>query len=274
MRIKIIDKEKCEVCTQYTCSSNDIITKPDLMNLNTEQYTCPVNMFLYGPTEEQLNSGFIDFNIEENECLYCCLCVPQCSHDNLLIEEYEYDARADFLRSKESGELQSHSVSNTIAMSYLNYLFEFAANTNLIKTITFDGAVLTKSGEVCIVEVDLNNDSLECCRRLLADIMIYNHKNERKLKNGLMVLNDFPKQGSRDIFTLTESIKKFERTSDFNIFITTFSLLRYYMLHITPSDYELDDLLFNASRNTIEDYLQKLIELELITEEISNKIFE
>lgn len=273
MRIKIIDKEKCENCTQYTCSLNDIRTKSDFMSLKTEQYTCPVNIFLYGPTDEQRISGYIDFNLEKNECLYCCLCAIQCSQDNLLIEEFEYDARADFLRSKENGESQAQSALNTIALSYLNHIFDFAANTNMIRTLTFDGALITKSGEACMVEVDINNDSLECCRRLLADIMLYNHKNERKIKSGLMVINDFPKQGSRDVLTLIERIKEFESTSDFNIYITTFSLLRYYVIHIDDSDYELDDLLFNASINSKEDYLQKLIESNLITEEISSEIF-
>lgn len=267
MRIKIIDIEKCENCKQHTCSRTDTITKNDFMGLKTEQHTCPVNMFEDGLTDKQKEEGYIDFDIE-TDCLYCCLCEVQCSQNNLLVEGYEYDARADFLRSK------AHGASSIIAMSYLNHLFDFAANTRLIRTISFDGAVITKSGETCLVHVDINNDSLESCRRLLADIILYNHKNERKIKNGLMVLNDFPKQGSRDIFTLIESIKEFERTSDFNIFITTFSLLRYYVLHVKPSDYELDDLLFNASINTKEEYLKKLMASELISEEISNEIFE
>ena len=262
MRIKIIDQEKCGSCTQRTCSLSDIITKSDFMNLRTEQYTCPVKMFVNGPTDEQMEEGFIDFNIEKNECVYCCLCAIQCSQDNLSIEEYEYDIRADLLR------LKADSASNTIAMSYLNHLFEFAANTNLIRTIAFDGALITKSGEACLVEVDISNDSLECCRRLLADIMLYNHNKENKINNGLIVLNDFPKQGSRDVFTLIKSIKEFEKTSDINIYITTFSLLRYFVLHINTFGYELDDLLFNASINTKEEYLHKLFESKLITEDI------
>lgn len=262
MRIKIIDQEKCESCTQRTCSLTDVITKSDFMNLRTEQYTCPVKMFVNGPTDEQMKYGFIDFDIDKNECVYCCLCAIQCSQDNLLIEEYEYDARTDLTR------LKADSASNTIALSYLNYLFEFAANTNLIRTIAFDGAVITRSGDACLVEVDISNDSLECCRRLLADIMLYNHNNENKIKNGLIVLNDFPKQGSRDVFTVIKSINEFEKTSDINIYITTFSLLRYFVLHTNTSNYEFDDLLFNASINTKDEYLQRLIESKFITDEI------
>ena len=267
MRIKIKELEICKNCTTRSCSSSDVITKSDFMNLKTEQYTCPVKMFHYGPTDEQFEKGYIDFNIEENECIYCCLCAIQCSHENLSIEGYEYDARADFLRSKSEG------APNIIAMSYLNHLFEFAANTNLIRKISFDGALLTGSGVACMVEVDIDNDSLESCRRLLADIMLYNYKNEKKIKNGLMVLNDFPQQGSSDVYTLIDSIKKFERTEDMNIYITTFSLLRYFVLNINMSDYELDDLLFNASKNTKENYLQELIESGFITEEICYEIF-
>ena len=268
MRIKIIDQEKCENCIQRTCSLIDTITKSDFMNLRTEQYTCPVKMFGNGPTDEQMKSGYIDFDIKKNECVYCGLCVIQCSQDNLSLEGYEYDAREDLLH------LKADSASNTIAMSYLNYLFEFAANTNLIKTITFDGAIITKAGDACLVEVDVDNDSLECCRRLLADIMIYNHNNEKKIKSGLIVLNDFPKQGSRDVFTVIKSIKEFEKTSDINIYITTFSLLRYYVINLNPSNYELDDLLFNASINTKEEYLQKLLKSNIITKEIAPEIFE
>lgn len=274
MRIKIIDKEKCEKCTQRTCSLTDTITKSDFMNLKTEQYTCPVKMFVYGLTDEQIDTGYIDFNVERNECLYCCLCVIQCSQNNLSIEGYKYDAKDDFLKLKDSGEAQAQGPSNIIAMSYLNRLFDFAANTNLIRTISFDGAVLTKSGEMCLVEVDINNDSLECCRRLLADIMLYNHKNDRKIKNGLMVINDFPKQGSRDVIPLIKSIKDFKNTSDVSIYITTFSLLRYFALHLPVSEYKLDDLLLNASKSTHEEYIHRLLESKYITDEISSVIFE
>lgn len=276
MRIKIIDKEKCENCTQRTCSLMDTITKSDFMDLKTEQYTCPVKMFDYGLTDKQMDAGYIDYNIEKNECLYCCLCAIHCSQKNLSIKGYEYDAKGDFLKLKDSGEFQAKGPSTAIAMSYLNVLFDFAANTNLIRTISFDGAVLTKSGEKCLVEVDIKNDSLECCRRLLADIMLYNHnhKNEGKIKNGLMVINDFPKQGSRDVIPLIESIHNFENTFDVNIYITTFSLLRYFAIHLAASDYKLDDLLLNASTSTYEDYLRKLLELNYVTDEISSVIFE
>lgn len=273
MRIKIIDRTKCESCKQRSCSLTDTITKSDFMNLKTEQYTCPVKMFAYGLTDEQIEAGYIDFDAERNECLYCCLCVIQCSQQNLLIEGYSYDARADMLKLKECGELQSQGPSNIIALSYLNILFGFAANTNLIRTLSFDGAMLTKSGNACLVEVDINNDSLECCRRLLSDLVLYNHRSDTKIKNGLMVINDFPKQGSRDVITLIKSIKSFVNTSDISIYITTFSLLRYFALNLDSGDYELNDLFFNVAEITEEEYLKKLLDSGKIAHEISSEIF-
>lgn len=57
MRIKIIDKEKCINYTRRTCSMTDTVSKSDFYNLKTEQHTCPVKMFAYGVTDEQLELG-------------------------------------------------------------------------------------------------------------------------------------------------------------------------------------------------------------------------
>lgn len=274
MRIKIIDKEKCTNCTRRTCSMTDTVSKSDFYNLKTEQHTCPVKMFAYGVTDEQLELGYIDFNLEKNDCLYCCLCAFQCSQNNLLIEDYQYDAKSDLKKLTESGELQSQGPSNIIALSYLNHLFDFAANTNLVRTLSFDGVVFTNKGELCLVEVDINNDSLECCRRLLADIVLHNHKNELKIKNGLMVLNDFPKEGSRDVVPLIQKIREFESTSGINFYITTFSLLRYFVLHLEKKQYEFEDLLFNTSSSSKEEYLKKIYDENIVDDETKNKIFE
>ena len=274
MRIKIIDKQKCDRCTQRTCSMNNTISKSDFYNLKTEQYTCPVKLFVYGLTDEQIEKGYIDFDLENNECLYCCLCAIQCSHKNLEIEGYEYDARTDFLRLKESGQRQAEGPSNIIALSYLNIIFEFAANTNLIKPLSFDGAVFNSDNDVCMVEVDIKNDSLECCRRLLADITLHNHKNENKVCNGLMVLNDFPRDGSSDVYALIEKIKEFGKTTKLNIYITTFSLLRYLAVNHNDAVVKSFDIFYNPSVELKKEYLDRLIEANFITDEIKNKIFE
>lgn len=274
MRIRIKDKEKCITCQQRTCSMTDTISKSDFFNLKTEQYTCPVKMFTYGVTDSQLDSGYIDYNLEKNECLYCCLCAVLCSQSNLEIEEYSYDLKSDFQRLRESGEFQAQGPSNIIAMSYLNQLFDFAANTNLVRTLSYDGVVFTKDGTISLVEVDLGNDSLECCRRLLADIVLHNNKSENKIKNGIMVLNDFPKEGSRDVIPLIKKLQDFDTTSGINVYITTFSLLRYFVLNAETDLYSLEDLFFNASSSSYEEYLNKLLERKLMCAELSDKVFD
>ena len=273
MRIKIIDKQKCDKCTQRTCSINNTVSKSDFYNLKTEQYTCPMKIFVYGLTDEQMEKGYVDFNLANNECLYCCLCAIQCSQENLKIENYEYDARADFLRLKECGQRQAEGPSNIIALSYLNIIFEFAANTNLIKPLSFDGAFFNNKNEPCMVEVDINNDSLECCRRLLADITLHNHKNENKVYNGLMVLNDFPKDGSRDVYTLLQKIYEYEKTAGLKIYITTFSLLRYLAINHRKDDDKSFNIFYNPSLESKDKYLDRLAETGIITTEMKDMIF-
>lgn len=273
MRIKIIDKEKCERCSQRTCSMSDTVSKSDFYNLKTEQYTCPVKMFVYGVTDEQLEEGYIDFNLDKNQCLYCCLCAIQCSQDNLLIEGYEYDARSDFQGLKDRGELQSQGPTNIVAMSYLNILFNFAANTNLVRTLPFDGVLFNDNNEACLVEVDINNDSLECCRRLLAYIILYNHKNEKKIYNGLMILNDFPKDGSRDVFSLIRKIGDFEKTTNLNMYISTFSFLRYLALQHNKKKFKSFDLFYNPVSETQQEYIEKLMQKDIIAEDIGKIMF-
>lgn len=62
---------------------------------------------------------------------------------------------------------------NAIALSYLDQIVEFAANTNRNRSMNFDGFMQTRAGEACFVEVDYGNDSLECCRRLVGDFITY-----------------------------------------------------------------------------------------------------
>lgn len=273
MRIKVNDKNKCTNCTHRTCSMNDIIIKSDYNNLKTEQYTCPVKLLEYGLTQEQLEAGYVDLDKDKNVCVHCYLCVMQCSQNNLKIENYTYDIKEDFSVLVKSGEFNAQGPSNVIALSYLNRLFAFAANTNLIRMFKFDGAVLTKTNKRCLVEVDIGNDSLECCRRLLADIVLYNHQNDHKVNDGLMVLNDFPKEGSNEVITVIEKIKNFQATDRINIYITTFSLLRYFALNSTSDMYEYDDLLFNASVDLKKTYLEKLLYKKLVDSNTIKQIF-
>ena len=47
---------------------------------------------------------------------------------------------------------------NAIACSYLNHIFEFAANTNRNKSLQFDGYVSTRNGKEAFVQIDQTED--------------------------------------------------------------------------------------------------------------------
>ncbi len=273
MRIKIIDRQICEQCNRKTCSNNDVVEKTDFYNLKSERYTCPIRLFQYGLTDEQLEQGYIDIDMKDNKCVFCLLCAIKCSKRNLKVESYKYDATDDFEFLKLNGELQANAPSNIIVLSYLNCLFDFAANTNLNRALSFDGYVCSVNDERCFVEVDIQNDSLESCRRLLADIVSYNFKSEKKINNGLMVLSNFPKEGSRDIYTLIEKIRDFPNTVNVNIYITTFSLLRFYALNIKKNKFSIPNLFWNMMTETSEVYKTRLISDKIITADIANIMF-
>lgn len=273
MRIKIIDRQICEQCNRKTCSNNDVIEKTDFYNLKSERYTCPVRLFQYGLTDEQLEQGYIDIDMKDNKCVFCLLCAIKCSKQNLKVESYKYDATDDFEFLKLNGELQANAPSNIIALSYLNCLFDFAANTNLNRALSFDGYVCSINDERCFVEVDIQNDSLESCRRLLADIVSYNFKSEKKIISGLMVLSNFPKEGSRDIYTLIEKVKNFPHTTELSLYITTFSLLRYYTLNMKKNQFSFSDLFWNMISETSKEYTERLLSGKIIDNEIASAIF-
>ena len=273
MRIKIINRKICDECNRKTCSNNDVVEKTGFYNLKSERYTCPIRLFQYGPANEQLEQGYIDVDLKENKCIYCLLCAIKCSKQNLQIESYKYNAVNDFEVLKLIAEPQARAPSNIIASSYLNCLFDFAANTNLNKSLLFDGYVYTIAEEQCFVEVDIQNDSLECCRRLLSDIVSYNFKCEKKIKNGLMILNNFPKKGSHDIYTVIEKLKTFPYTSDLNIYITTFSLLRNFAMRFEKNKYTLKDLFLNMMSETTDAYQNRLAVKGFINDDIAKQMF-
>lgn len=273
MRIKIADTKICDACARKTCSNNDVVEKTDFHNLKSERYTCPVRLFQYGVTEEQLEHGYIDIDLKEGKCIHCLLCVIRCSKQNLQIDSYHYDAADDFALIQSIGDLQSSAPANIIALSYLDCLFDFAANTNLNRSLLFDGYVYTVTNEQCFVEVDIQNDSLESCRRLLGDIVSHNFKSGTKIKSGLMVLSNFPKTGSRDIYTLMEKIKAFPHTSDLTIYITTFSLLRNFALRFEKNKYSLKDLFLDMMSETSDTYKDRLLANGIIDEDIARQMF-
>ena len=138
--------------------------------------------------------------------------------------------------------------SNAIACSYLNHIFEFAANTNRNKALQFDGYASTVNGKEAFVQIDQDNDSLESVRRLIGDFLLYSPA-DRKIQIGIVVLQELPKEGSRDVYNVLESLKNFPTTSDYKFYFTTFKLLRFIALHLESSDFDFADLLLDLSDN-------------------------
>ncbi len=274
MKIVIKDKKVCENCVRKTCYANNVIQTPNFVGLKTEQFTCPVNLIELGMDEKQLEEGRVDVSIDnKHQCVYCGLCAVQCSQKNLEIVDYKYPTDDDFSSIKD-GTIISEPAANKIATSYLNSLYDFSANTNIIKPLLFDGYVCSSDGAECFLEVDVNNDSLECCRRLLADIVTHNHKNKRKIDNGLMVLSDIPKEGSRDVYNQVKSIKKFPNTAHLKMYATTFALLRYYTLNNLGKNIPYKDLFFKIGLESKEEYLERIVNNGYVTQKIAEQIFQ
>lgn len=137
---------------------------------------------------------------------------------------------------------------NAIACSYLNHIFEFAANTNRNKALQFDGYTSTINGKEAFVQIDQDNDSLESVRRLIGDFLLYSPA-DRKIQIGIVVLQELPREGSRDVYNVLESLKSFPTTSNYKFYFTTFKLLRFIALHIEFSDFDFEDLLLDLSDN-------------------------
>lgn len=275
MRIRIKDTNICDSCTKKGCSSSDVIEKTTFAKFRSERYTCPVRLFQYGPTDKQLDEGHIDisFGADAIGCMYCYLCAIQCNKDNIEIIDYSFDENDDFVNALSLCEKQNGGCCNILALSYLDLLFDFAANTNINKAMSFDGFLCDKDDNWYFVEVDANDDSLESCRRLLGDIVSQNHNSERKIDAGLMVLNNLPKEGSRDVYTFIEKIAQFPNTKHLKIYATTFTLLRHFAMKVKKNEYAVNDLLFNMTSEQPQEYIDKLIKQGFIDESMKDKLF-
>lgn len=276
MRIRIKDTAICDNCTKKTCSSGDVIEKNTFAKFRSERYTCPIRLFQYGPTDKQLDEGYIDisFGADVIGCMYCCLCAIQCSKDNIEVIDYSFEANDNFVTTLSLCEKQSGGCCNILALSYLDMLFDFAANTNINKSMSFDGFVCDKDDSWYFVEVDANDDSLESCRRLLGDIVSQNHNSKRKMDAGIMVLNNLPKEGPREIYTFIEKINQFPNTKHLKIYATTFTLLRHFAIHIKKNEYSIDDLLFNMTSEQPQQYIDKLVSKGIVDGSMKDHIFE
>ena len=263
MKILIKDETMCVNCQHKTCSMDDVVERVLFAKFKTERYTCPVRYLQTEPTDDQIEAKRIDLDDSSHEgaglqCIHCGLCVLKCTHNNLSIGNGGIDRFRFFIDCSCS---QNDKASNILALSFLNVLFDFAANTNLNKALLFDGIVCDDTGRRAFVEVDVGDDSLESCRRLLGDIVQYNFKNQKNRINiGLMVLNTIPKAGSRDVITLLEKMLKFPGTEKMDIFITTFDLLRIFAMTFKKNQYSFEQLFYNAAREDYTKYSQRLEE--------------
>lgn len=214
MKIKINDPKKCENCNAKSCKFLTVVkAKSDFIRLSSETSICPTSAIdENGPSESDLRNKFIG----GGSCVECGLCARFCAHENLTVESCS--SEGDKFGNLDAIQLKA------VTSLYLSLLFDFAANTNRNQSLPFDCYVSTSSGMEAFVEIDVGDDSLECLRRILGDIVTYSHS--RSITNGIIVLSSLPKSGSRDMFAVIEKMKQFPTTRNLNVYITTFSILR------------------------------------------------
>lgn len=261
MKIKIIDRSICDRCNLYKCNYVNSILKQDFFSLRTESTVCPVSYLIDKPT-------FVvqEGNEFSEKCILCGLCVKACPLNNLEFdyESIEHKSNSDLYKLNREIDERLENLSeqqyNAIAMDYLNLIFGFGANTNRNGSIDFDGYLSFTIGNLGIeafVEVDYNNDSLESCRRLLKDFLIYKGQYSTEVNNGIIVLKDFPEENSRDIYNLIKNIKNFPYTEKKNIYITTFDILREVSIFKASESFDLS-LFFSPKEETLNEYKKRL----------------
>lgn len=240
MSVKIKDIEICSQCGNKDCSYIDARVKTNFYGLRTEETVCPTTVLTDGPLEKAKNNILDDKN-----CINCGLCELSCHCKNIECVDVEYN--------KNNFSNLSTPQCNAVACSYLNHIFEFAANTNRNKSLQFDGYVSTINGEEAFVQINQDNDSLESVRRLVGDFLLYS-PSDRKIEIGIVVLQELPKEGSRDVYNVLEALKTFPTTCNYKFYFTTFKLLRFLALHMEFNDFDFEDLLLDLSNsNSIHD---------------------
>lgn len=250
--IKIKDTHICEDCKVFSCSflrTGQI--RNDFCKLSSETTICPTQILSEGPYEAALKTGIIDYDSKsKNKCIDCGLCISTCAHSNLEFHEATFN-----IDKVAFGNLTSPQLKATIT-SFLSKLFSFAANTNRNKSLAFDGFIFSTSEKRAFVEIDWNNDSLECTRRILGDLLKY--KKLANVSSGLIILQDLPSIGSRDVYNVLDRISKFPTTKDINIFITSISIIRWLALNVTKNDFEVSDIGYNPLKESKEEYIGRI----------------
>lgn len=251
MKIKIRNVQVCTTCTTKRCSYINLASiEHELFNLSSETTICPTGAIsANGPSEQSIENLLIRPE-KGSLCVECGLCIKNCPYQNLSVEDYNADTTA-------FGHLTNLQI-KAVTSLYLNDLLGFSANTNRNNALTFDGYISSKKGEKAFVEIDYRDDSLECVRRLLGDIIKYSGVHE--VQRGVIVLSRLPQIGSRDIYNLLSKLKKFPTTNRIKIFITTFSHLRAMFLHLNTTDklYGFNDIFYCPTDENIYEYQKKI----------------
>ncbi|MCQ2214222.1 MAG: S24 family peptidase [Bacteroidaceae bacterium] len=238
MKISIKNQEVCENCMNRTCAFVDVRIKEQFYSLRTETTVCPT-----GVLESETKPASFG-----RDCVHCALCSMNCHANNLEV--------TDDGQSLDLSGLSEFQI-NAIALSYLDQIVEFAANTNRNRSMNFDGFMQTRAGEACFVEVDYGNDSLECCRRLVGDFITY-EGNIGPIRKGVMITREYPREGSRDVFNVIEKLSSFPTTKDCEIYFCTFDTLLQIALNSDTIDWKLSDLFYNPNVEDLVTYLDRI----------------
>lgn len=247
MNIRIKDISICQDCKNKTCSYLDPTIKENFFGIRSETTVCPLAIMTDGP-EEHEKDGIIQ---PKTHCNNCGLCALYCNKRNLIIEDLK-DEKLDFSSLKDTQY-------NALASSYLNKIFDFAANTNRNKALYFDGYVATKDGSEFLVEADGSDDSLESVRRILGDILLYSK--DGRISDGIVVLQSIPKPGNRDVFEVLNQLKEFPSTSHFNVYFTTFNILRHFASNPLPENAKPSDFFFDLRHDDEVSYRSRILNL-------------
>lgn len=242
MKITIKDRSLCENCNNKTCSFVDAVVKHDFLDIRTETTVCPVGILIDGPD--------LDFDsISENDsCVHCGICVKSCSQQNINSSTLEGE-ECDY-------SILTEPQLNAIAGTYLNRILGFAANTNRNKAMSFDGYAVHRTGLRMFVEVDWNNDFLECTRRLIGDFLT--NPSNTSIKTGVVILQSLPKKGTHDIFNMLKKLEAFPTTTDLRIYFSTFDVLRKLYLSLDNYNYSMDELFHNPLIENTTEYISHI----------------
>lgn len=248
MGIKIKDVSICNLCGNKDCSFKDSVVKTSFYGLRTEETICPTAVITDGPVDVSKNNI-----IENKHCIDCGLCALNCHNNNLECFDIDYSSTSFMSLSTQQ--------TNAIACSYLNHIFTFATNTNRNKSLQFDGYISTNNGIEAFVQIDMLNDSLESVRRLIGDFLLYS-PSDRRIKMGIVVLNELPREGSRDIYNVLKKIREFPTTNDYQFYFTTLNLLKYLAININNCNYNFEDIFFDLlQEDSINTCYKKFKEL-------------